>query len=1096
MNNNIVFFGATKAVVSSATASQLIVEVPAGATYQNISVSNFTTGLTAYSTQPFITTFSCGNGLSSSSFALKVNYANGIIFPESVAISDLDGDGKPDLAISSDNGTGPISVLKNTSTNDSISFAAKIDNTTWSGSISVNICDFNGDSKPDLVAVNHMDDRISVLKNTSTMGSISFAHRSNYTTGNQPWDVAIGDIDGDGKPDLAIANMLGNTISVFKNTSTFDTITFAPKIDFATESTPSDVAISDINGDGKPDIVVASASPYFTILKNTSTVGAISFAPFADFGIGVTAQKLTIGDFNGDNKPDLAFLSITGNFVFIYKNTSAISNISFASRAQYSTGNNVFEIATGDLNGDGLLDLAFTNKYDTTVSVLQNTSTMDTITFATRVNYKTGLSPGCVKIGDLNGDGKPDLVVTNSNSNNISVLKNEIGISSAKPIIGQTTVCQGQNSVVYTVPVINNATSYIWSLPNGATGASTTNSITVDYGFSATSGDISVKGHNTCGDGVAFSLPINVSIQPDEAGIISGAETACQGQNSVTYSVPAITNATSYIWTLPSGATGTSTTNSITVSYGTSAVSGNITVKGTSTCGNGATSTLAVTINSLPAAAGTITGTATVCPGQSSVSYSVPTIANATSYIWSLPSGATGTSTTNSITVSYGTSAVSGNITVKGTNTCGNGATSTKAITVNSLPIAAGNIIGTATVCQGQNSVNYGVPTITNATSYIWTLPSGATGTSTTNSITVSYDISAVSGNITVKGTNACGNGLTSTKAITVNMLPTAAGIITGTATVCQGQNSVSYTVPSITNATSYIWTLPSGATGTSTTNSITVSYIPSAVSGNITVKGTNTCGNGATSTKAITVNSLPAVAGIITGTATVCQGQNSVTYSVPAITNATSYIWTLPSGATGTSTTNSITVSYGTSAVSGNITVKGNNTCGVGTSSSFPILVNTKPSTPNITLSGNNLLQSNSINGNQWYDQNGIINGATNQSYTVLANGDYYVIVTLLGCSSDASSNLNVILTGIEATENNKSIKVFPNPVSNELIIESEGNNVRLNFEILNAIGQVIFKGNLVEKTTVQTSDFTPGVYLIKLENGKTFEFKKIIKE
>jgi stress response protein SCP2 len=446
--------------------------------------------------------------------------------------------------------------------------------------------------------------------------------------------------------------------------------------------------------------------------------------------------------------------------------------------------------------------------------------------------------------------------------------------------------------------------------------------------------------------------------------------------------------------------------------------------------------------------------------------------------------------------VSYGTSAVSGNITVKGTNTCGNGATSTKAITVNSLPIAAGNIIGTATVCQGQNSVNYGVPTITNATSYIWTLPSGATGTSTTNSITVSYDISAVSGNITVKGTNACGNGLTSTKAITVNMLPTAAGIITGTATVCQGQNSVSYTVPSITNATSYIWTLPSGATGTSTTNSITVSYSPSAVSGNITVKGTNTCGNGATSTKAITVNSLPAVAGIITGTATVCQGQNSVTYSVPAITNATSYIWTLPSGATGTSTTNSITVSYGTSAVSGNITVKGNNTCGVGTSSSFPILVNTKPSTPNITLSGNNLLQSNSINGNQWYDQNGIINGATNQSYTVLANGDYYVIVTLLGCSSDASSNLNVILTGIEATENNKSIKVFPNPVSNELIIESEGNNVRLNFEILNAIGQVIFKGNLVEKTTVQTSDFTPGVYLIKLENGKTFEFKKIIKE
>ena len=86
--------------------------------------------------------------------------------------------------------------------------------------------------------------------------------------------------------------------------------------------------------------------------------------------------------------------------------------------------------------------------------------------------------------------------------------------------------------------------------------------------------------------------------------------------------------------------------------------------------------------------------------------------------------------------------------------------------------------------------------------------------------------------------------------------------------------------------------------------------------------------------------------------------------------------------------------------------------------------------------------------------------------------------------------------LSGEVSFDENKVIKVYPNPVSNELIIEIEGNSDKLDFEILNAIGQVVFKGNFIEKTTVHTTNFAPGVYLIKLENGKTFEFKKIIKE
>ena len=86
--------------------------------------------------------------------------------------------------------------------------------------------------------------------------------------------------------------------------------------------------------------------------------------------------------------------------------------------------------------------------------------------------------------------------------------------------------------------------------------------------------------------------------------------------------------------------------------------------------------------------------------------------------------------------------------------------------------------------------------------------------------------------------------------------------------------------------------------------------------------------------------------------------------------------------------------------------------------------------------------------------------------------------------------------ITGIETTVENRNVNVYPNPFSNKLNIEIEGSNEKQKLEILNAIGQVVFNENFVEKTTIQTSNFAPGVYIIKLENGKTIEFKKIIKE
>jgi len=130
--------------------------------------------------------------------------------------------------------------------------------------------------------------------------------------------------------------------------------------------------------------------------------------------------------------------------------------------------------------------------------------------------------------------------------------------------------------------------------------------------------------------------------------------------------------------------------------------------------------------------------------------------------------------------------------------------------------------------------------------------------------------------------------------------LPADAGTITGTSTVCQGQSSVVYTVTTIANATIYVWTLPTGTTGSSTTNSIIVNYVASAISGNITVKGHNTCGDGAVSTLAITLNSVPvANAGIDLSVNEGVTVTLDGTASSDADGNVLTYKWSAPAGIT-----------------------------------------------------------------------------------------------------------------------------------------------------------------------------------------------------
>jgi hypothetical protein len=477
--SNIVYFGATRANVTAATATQLTVTVPDGGTYRSITVLNAATGLSGAANSPFIATFGNGNGqvFNSSSFAETAVFATGP-GPVSVAIGDLDVDGKPDLTINS--GSNTVTVFRNISSSGSISpasFAANVEFTTGTGSGKVAIGDLDGDGKSDMAVTNYNSNKVFVLRNISSSGSItpaSFAAKVDLTTGNSPSSVAIGDLDGDGKPDLVIANNFSNTVSVFRNISSSGSITpasFAARVDFTTGTRPLSVAIGDLDGDGKPDLAVTNmSSNTVSVLRNISSSGSITPASFAtkvDFTTGNNPYSVAIGDLDGDGKPDLAIANNFSNTVSVFHNTSSpgsISSASFAAMVSFTAGTKPNSVAIGDLDGDGKPDLAVANRSSNTVSVFRNISSSGSISpasFAAKVDFTTGSDPASAAIGDLDGDGKADLTVANNSSNTVSVLHNELdAIPPSIPSGLTATAGSSQNVLTWTANVETDLASY------------------------------------------------------------------------------------------------------------------------------------------------------------------------------------------------------------------------------------------------------------------------------------------------------------------------------------------------------------------------------------------------------------------------------------------------------------------------------------------------------------------------------------------------------------------------------------------------------------------------------------------------------------
>jgi hypothetical protein len=275
------------------------------------------------------------------------------------------------------------------------------------------VADIDGNGFPDILGMVSTD-----LGGAPTQGYVStrlqsaagaFVLPSRFGVGTGPANLVVADVNGDGRPDLVVANATDQTVSV-RFADPAKPGFFLPAIVLATPSrTPLDVAVGDLNGDGRMDIVVA-ASGANSVLVFTQTATGTFNAPVA-YPVGGDPQAVTVADLDGNGRADIA-AATTANTVSVLLQTSAGV---FAPAVDYATGVQPVAIKAADLNGDGKLDLLTAN-YGATLSpgnqglsvLLQGTTPG---TFLAPVHYATDYRASGLAVGDLNGDGRPDVAV-------------------------------------------------------------------------------------------------------------------------------------------------------------------------------------------------------------------------------------------------------------------------------------------------------------------------------------------------------------------------------------------------------------------------------------------------------------------------------------------------------------------------------------------------------------------------------------------------------------------------------------------------------------------------------------------------------------
>lgn len=997
--NNIVYFGATKATITAAYADSIIVTVPVGAIYMPVTVTDTTTGLTAYNRKPYTPVFDNGCYRQDSlRFRPKVDFATSLHPPYVVAIGDVDGDGKPDLVSanrpSSTRGIYHINVFKNISsvgpiTASSLSLSYTITSTTFRPA-NIKLADLDGDGRLDIIVTPNNSNRIVLYRNTSSSGSISFStgtpfsgvistglSYSAYGVAMLVNETSIADFDRDGLPDLAVIATQRDSVNVLRNTlssplgatAPFPTTAFANYKSFSIGSSdycPVSLITADLNNDGKPEIAISNfVSGSLSVLRDTSTVvGSIGFATAISISLpsGIGPFQLAAGDIDGDSKLDL--LSVghqlsatpTSHGLFLYKNNSTTGSLSFGSSVGFTSGlDQPRTLAIGDLNGDGKVDVAVANYAANTVSTFKNVST-GAINSSSLIQFPgraVGVQPIGIAIGDIDGDTKPEIVVANSNEagsdSTFSILQNRPK-AYVDTIYGNTNIC-----ISSTTDTLKDSTiggRWLTSNPFVASIDPVSGRV-----VPVSIGTFTATYQYVCGGDTAVTSKAISIISTPAVTAITGPTVLCTGLTfTLSNSTPggvwgSLNTAVATINSTTGDATGVSV-GSATITYGVS-----------NSCGTRIV-TYPVTVSTTPSP---ITGTTfSMCSG-SSITLSSATAGG--SWLTTAGTGSASASSAGVITGGFDGTAI---ITYRLSSGCFD----TALVTI--LPVPSG-ISGSSALCQGATTALTttsfaGVWTSSNPTIASIDAGTGDVFGRSVGSATISYTFSST--------------GCYATFPITVNSNPSPIG---GARPFCEGS---SYLLSNSTTGGTWSSSATGIATVVATTGTFTTIYAASAGTAIITYEITAT---GCIDTALITVNPIP---NAITGPSQVCIGD-----SILLATTSTSGAWA--SSASGRASVSNTGTVYGRSAGTATISYTFSST---GCFSTRNIAVNTLPAAitglspicPGYTMTANT-----TSTGGTWSNaQSSIANigAATGLVRTVSGGVDtIYYTITASGCKSRA---------------------------------------------------------------------------------------------
>ncbi len=369
---------------------------------------------------------SCGYGSSGYSFPT-------IAVPNSIAIADVNGDGVPDLLVATTldqgNPTNPgfaNVILGNKSQAGTFVKGVRY-STTGNDPSSIAVADLTRSGSMDLVIANFSSGSVSIFMHGATPGS--YLPAASVTTGGVPNQVVIADVNGDGRPDLILADSSasGHAIILFQDPANPGHF-LAPTLLSTGSNGVTSVAAADLNGDGKLDVVAATSDSngnngaVYVFYQSATSPGTF-LAPMT-FPAGAQPQAVRIADVNADGLPDIVVANFgpgadrTGSAGVSVLLQDAVNPGHFLAPVTYATQGGAIDVAVGDLNGDGKPDLVVANRGPAptgSVSVLLQDPAHPGV-FLSATSYQGFGLPLAVGIADLNGDGHPDIAVADSTS--------------------------------------------------------------------------------------------------------------------------------------------------------------------------------------------------------------------------------------------------------------------------------------------------------------------------------------------------------------------------------------------------------------------------------------------------------------------------------------------------------------------------------------------------------------------------------------------------------------------------------------------------------------------------------------------------------